>query len=312
MAVSNAVGSNVFDILVCLGLPWFLSTVIVSPGIPVKVHSKGKCSKFWNDYCPCFRKWVLDMREWFLRMQAWHKRRIKQFQWQALVRLRLLHCLLYKKKLFGYNLFSQVLHSTWAKVYFFYFCLRIVTDTDGTVPVDCACNEYLFQLLLQAAPKYMKYVVNRLLGLRVGSSNAMTGFGFSAGVVKMSFSLFQASSTQPSPSSPPLLFSFLPLITMDGSWTRGTGLSSCCGTSSSLSSPLSTNSTSLDRGTSPSVPANIKSNPTPNLKSTYQYLFTFSSQERKKQKDLRNSISLKSNLRKLIILKKQRIQHGSS
>jgi hypothetical protein len=68
----------------------------------------------------------------------------------------------------------------------------------------------------------------------------------------------------------------------------------------------------LDRGTSPSVPANIKSNPTPNLKSTYQYLFTFSSQERKKQKDLRNSISLKSNLRKLIILKKQRIQHGSS
>ncbi|KAL3269610.1 hypothetical protein HHI36_008674 [Cryptolaemus montrouzieri] len=41
MAVSNAVGSNVFDILVCLGLPWFLKTAIVSPGSQVKVISKG-------------------------------------------------------------------------------------------------------------------------------------------------------------------------------------------------------------------------------------------------------------------------------
>ncbi|ODM93924.1 putative sodium/potassium/calcium exchanger [Orchesella cincta] len=41
MAVSNAIGSNVFDILICLGLPWFLSTVIVHPGVPVKVISKG-------------------------------------------------------------------------------------------------------------------------------------------------------------------------------------------------------------------------------------------------------------------------------
>ncbi|CAG7822339.1 unnamed protein product [Allacma fusca] len=41
MAVSNAVGSNVFDILICLGLPWFLSTVIVNPGVSVKVFSKG-------------------------------------------------------------------------------------------------------------------------------------------------------------------------------------------------------------------------------------------------------------------------------
>ncbi|XP_063237758.1 probable sodium/potassium/calcium exchanger CG1090 [Bacillus rossius redtenbacheri] len=41
MAVSNAVGSNVFDILVCLGLPWFMQTAIVKPGSHVNVYSKG-------------------------------------------------------------------------------------------------------------------------------------------------------------------------------------------------------------------------------------------------------------------------------
>ncbi|KAJ8974036.1 hypothetical protein NQ317_001824 [Molorchus minor] len=41
MAVSNAVGSNVFDILICLGLPWFISTAIVRPGSTVRVISKG-------------------------------------------------------------------------------------------------------------------------------------------------------------------------------------------------------------------------------------------------------------------------------
>ena len=41
MAVSNAIGSNVFDILVCLGLPWFLDTAIVNPTEYVKVTSKG-------------------------------------------------------------------------------------------------------------------------------------------------------------------------------------------------------------------------------------------------------------------------------
>lgn len=42
MAVSNAVGSNVFDILICLGLPWFIKTAIIKPGSEVKVISKGK------------------------------------------------------------------------------------------------------------------------------------------------------------------------------------------------------------------------------------------------------------------------------
>lgn len=42
MAVSNAIGSNVFDILVCLGLPWFLQTAVFHPGSTVKVYSKGE------------------------------------------------------------------------------------------------------------------------------------------------------------------------------------------------------------------------------------------------------------------------------
>jgi solute carrier family 24 (sodium/potassium/calcium exchanger), member 4 len=41
MAVSNAVGSNVFDILICLGLPWFIQTAIIAPGSHVNVISKG-------------------------------------------------------------------------------------------------------------------------------------------------------------------------------------------------------------------------------------------------------------------------------
>lgn len=42
MAVSNAVGSNVFDILVCLGLPWFIQTAMIQPGSHVNVISRGK------------------------------------------------------------------------------------------------------------------------------------------------------------------------------------------------------------------------------------------------------------------------------
>ena len=42
MAVSNAIGSNVFDILMCLGIPWFIQTAIIDPGSEVKVIHKGK------------------------------------------------------------------------------------------------------------------------------------------------------------------------------------------------------------------------------------------------------------------------------
>lgn len=48
MAVSNAIGSNVFDILVCLGLPWFIQTAIIKPGSHVNVISKGKWNKCLN------------------------------------------------------------------------------------------------------------------------------------------------------------------------------------------------------------------------------------------------------------------------
>ncbi|XP_040563494.1 probable sodium/potassium/calcium exchanger CG1090 [Lepeophtheirus salmonis] len=41
MAVSNAIGSNVFDILVCLGIPWFIKTAIISPGTYITIKSKG-------------------------------------------------------------------------------------------------------------------------------------------------------------------------------------------------------------------------------------------------------------------------------
>ncbi|XP_067411911.1 sodium/potassium/calcium exchanger 5 isoform X2 [Emydura macquarii macquarii] len=40
MAMSNIVGSNVFDML-CLGVPWFIKTAFVDPSAPVEVNSSG-------------------------------------------------------------------------------------------------------------------------------------------------------------------------------------------------------------------------------------------------------------------------------
>ena len=37
MAISNSIGSNVFDILIGLGVPWFLKTALVTPGSTVRV-----------------------------------------------------------------------------------------------------------------------------------------------------------------------------------------------------------------------------------------------------------------------------------
>ena len=39
MAVSNAIGSNVFDML-CLGIPWLLKTTLVEPGSFVQIESE--------------------------------------------------------------------------------------------------------------------------------------------------------------------------------------------------------------------------------------------------------------------------------
>lgn len=41
MAVSNSIGSNVFDILICLGIPWLLDTAIVKKGDPLLINSGG-------------------------------------------------------------------------------------------------------------------------------------------------------------------------------------------------------------------------------------------------------------------------------
>jgi Ca2+/Na+ antiporter len=38
MAISNAIGSNVFDILICLGVPWLFRTI---GGDYITVKSKG-------------------------------------------------------------------------------------------------------------------------------------------------------------------------------------------------------------------------------------------------------------------------------
>ena len=46
MAISNAVGSNVFDILLCLGLPWLLQTTVGEAKDGIKVYSAGMCNVY--------------------------------------------------------------------------------------------------------------------------------------------------------------------------------------------------------------------------------------------------------------------------
>lgn len=41
MAVSNSIGSNIFDILICLGLPWLIQTAMVDPNSTVTMNSSG-------------------------------------------------------------------------------------------------------------------------------------------------------------------------------------------------------------------------------------------------------------------------------
>ncbi|XP_060066066.1 sodium/potassium/calcium exchanger 3-like [Ylistrum balloti] len=41
MAISNSIGSNVFDVLVCLGIPWLVNTAAFKNGEPLKISSVG-------------------------------------------------------------------------------------------------------------------------------------------------------------------------------------------------------------------------------------------------------------------------------
>ena len=42
MAVSNAIGSNVFDILICLGIPWFICSISMKKNSIINAKSRGK------------------------------------------------------------------------------------------------------------------------------------------------------------------------------------------------------------------------------------------------------------------------------
>ncbi|XP_077379519.1 sodium/potassium/calcium exchanger 3-like [Festucalex cinctus] len=70
MAISNSIGSNVFDILVGLGLPWTLQTLCIDYGSIVHLNSKGLifsvglllASVFFTVFGVHLNKWTLDWK----------------------------------------------------------------------------------------------------------------------------------------------------------------------------------------------------------------------------------------------------------
>uniref|UniRef100_A0A672YZK5 Solute carrier family 24 member 6a n=1 Tax=Sphaeramia orbicularis TaxID=375764 RepID=A0A672YZK5_9TELE len=70
MAVSNSIGSNIFDVLLGLGFPWALRTLIVSYGSVVTINSKGLvysvilllASVTLTVLCVHLNRWKLDRR----------------------------------------------------------------------------------------------------------------------------------------------------------------------------------------------------------------------------------------------------------
>ena len=79
MAISNSIGSNVFDILMCLGLPWFIENVIIKPFHPIQVYSKGifySAGILFSSICVLlvcfiFNKWELDRKFGIIMMCLW-------------------------------------------------------------------------------------------------------------------------------------------------------------------------------------------------------------------------------------------------
>lgn len=74
MAVSNSIGSNVFDILIGLGLPWTLQTLAIDYGSTIHLNSKGLifsvglllASVFLTVLGVHLNKWKLDKRLGFI------------------------------------------------------------------------------------------------------------------------------------------------------------------------------------------------------------------------------------------------------
>jgi Ca2+/Na+ antiporter len=79
MAISNSIGSNLFDILVCLGLPWFLEMVIIRPGQIVQVYSGGifySSALLFSSVvilltCFILNKWILSKKFGVLMIFLW-------------------------------------------------------------------------------------------------------------------------------------------------------------------------------------------------------------------------------------------------
>jgi Ca2+/Na+ antiporter len=77
--MSNSIGSNVFDILVCLGLPWFIENTIIKPFSVINVYS---CSTFYSNgillcsiimlmVCFTINKWILIKKFGILMIINW-------------------------------------------------------------------------------------------------------------------------------------------------------------------------------------------------------------------------------------------------
>lgn len=79
MAVSNSIGSNVFDILVGLALPFFIETTVVNPSSPAVINSKGlfyaMCLLFLSLIVTIYlfysNQWVLNKKLGIMMMVAY-------------------------------------------------------------------------------------------------------------------------------------------------------------------------------------------------------------------------------------------------